>query len=83
MAKQTKNVTAGTEVHLVLCSGGHLPAKVTKVHGGGEKVDLEAVHNGAPLVITGSPLDESGKLADSWHWSESEAKESEPPAKAQ
>lgn len=59
-------VEAGTEVHLVLANGKHRNARITRLCGD-DRVDLEANLPGETLVITNSPRDDSGKLADSWH----------------
>lgn len=69
MATKKIDIKPGAEVHLVHAKGHHIAARVTKVRGGDRQlVDLEADLGGEEkLVITSSPLDESGKFPDSWH----------------
>lgn len=74
-------VAKGTLIHLVLANGEHQMAVVTKLHRD-DRVDLETeLASGEPLVITGSPRDDSGKRADSWHLPETPAPPA-PPADA-
>lgn len=70
---EAAKVEAGTKVHLVLASGVHAPAKCIKVHKAGNRIDLEAQVGEELVVITNSPLDETGKLPDSWHLPEEAA----------
>jgi hypothetical protein len=69
MATKKLEIKPGTEVHLAGAHGKHFPAKVTKVHEGDQQlVDLEVDVGGVKkLMVTGSPLDETGKRCDSWH----------------
>lgn len=60
------SVKVGDQVNLVGARGEIFPAKVTKVQR--DKLDLDAeLPSGETLIITSSPHDPSGKLADSWH----------------
>ena len=64
---EAAKVAAGADVHLVLASGKHTAAKCIKVHKAGKLIDLEAQVGEELVTITGSPLDETGKMPDSWH----------------
>ena len=63
---EKKAVAIGDKVSVVTAAGESLPAKVTKVVSP-KLVDLEFEFREEPMVITSSPLDESGKRPDSWH----------------
>ncbi|MCC6425125.1 MAG: hypothetical protein IT447_16750 [Phycisphaerales bacterium] len=65
MARQNEKVKVGDEVELVAADGRPLAAIVTAVHAP-ELIDLEAQYKGEELIITRSPLDESGVRPDSW-----------------